>query len=112
MTEELPKAGKLPNQINEWRHFSIATEDHINNYVIPQYGDSGNDPATEYTFEDCVKQAQRYLARAKTNQRPEGLKRDMLKAAHWIQKAHLRLVVEDRQPVNDGTGKNHPEYRD
>lgn len=78
-------------QVNKWRAFAEAVEEHINNYVIPQYGDEDNEPAKEYNFEDCVKQAQRYLARAKTNQRPEGLERDMRKTAHWIQKAWDRL---------------------
>jgi TPR repeat protein len=100
-------------QVQRWRDFSAAVEEHITNYVIPQYGDEGDEPAAEYDFEDCIKQAQRYLARAKTNQRPEGLERDMRKAAHWIQKAHNRLHKGDAHvPTNDGTGKNHPSYRD
>ena len=80
-----------PVQVIRWGEFSAAVVDHIIDYVVPQYGDEGEEPAKEYDFEDCVKQAQRYLARAKTNQRPDGLPRDMLKAAHWIQKAWQRL---------------------
>lgn len=80
-----------PMQVKRWREFSDAVEEHLLNYVIPQYGDEDEEPAKEYDFEDCIKQAQRYLARAKTNQRPEGLERDMRKAAHWIQKAWHRL---------------------
>lgn len=86
-----------PGQVNEWRKFSTELEKHLTEYVIPQYGDSGNDPATEYDFSDCVKQAKRYLARADSNQRPEGLPRDMLKAAHWIQKAFDRLGVDNNE---------------
>jgi len=78
-------------QAERWLNFARAVTDHIEGYVIPQYGDEGDEPAAEYDFADCVKQAQRYLARAKTNQRPEGLERDMRKAAHWIQKAWDRL---------------------
>lgn len=78
-------------QVERWRNFSVAVEDHIENYVVPQYGDEGEEPAKEYDFDDCIKQSQRYLARAKTNQRPEGLERDMRKAAHWIQKAWDRI---------------------
>lgn len=78
-------------QAQRWEKFSSAVTRHIEEYVIPQYGDEGDEPAAEYDFDDCIKQAQRYLARAKTNQRPEGLERDMRKAAHWVQKAWDRL---------------------
>lgn len=81
----------LPKQVNQWREFSIQVEHHLVNYVIPQYGDVGDDPATDYDFADCIKQAERYIRRANSNQRPDGLARDMLKAAHWIQKAHRHL---------------------
>lgn len=78
-------------QVERWRRFSALVEEHIANYVVPQYGDEGEEPAKEYDFDDCIKQAQRYLARAKTNQRPEGLERDMRKCAHWVQKAFDRI---------------------
>lgn len=80
-----------PVQVQKWKVFSEAVEEHLRNYVIPQYGDEGVEPAVEYDFDDCIKQAERYIRRAKTNQRPEGLERDMRKAAHWIQKAWDRL---------------------
>lgn len=85
----------MTGQLEKWQIFSDAVQEHITGYVIPQYGDEGDDPAAEYDFDDCIKQAQRYLARAKTNQRPEGLERDMRKAAHWIQKAWGRLPVAE-----------------
>jgi hypothetical protein len=78
-------------QKQKWETFSESVAEHIENYVVPQYGDEGEEPAKEYDLDDCVKQAQRYLARVKTNQRPEGLERDLRKAAHWIQKAWDRL---------------------
>lgn len=88
MTQELPK------QVLRWREFSAAVEEHILNYVIAQYGDEDEEPAKEYDLDDCVKQAERYLRRVKTNQRPEGLERDMRKAAHWVQKAWDRINKE------------------
>lgn len=78
-------------QEQKWRHFANAVAEHIRNYVVPQYGDEGDEPAKEYDLDDCVKQAQRYLSRINTNQRPEGRERDLRKAAHWIQKAWHRL---------------------
>lgn len=78
-------------QTRKWAKFASDVGNHILKYVIPQYGDEGAEPATEYTFDDCIKQAQRYLARAGRSSRPGEEKRDMLKAAHWIQKAYDRL---------------------
>ncbi len=60
------------------------TLEHIRNYVLPQYGDYGADPAAEYTVEDCVKQANRYLARHGKSSRPGEERRDMHKAIHWL----------------------------
>lgn len=74
-----------------WENFSNHVIAHIEEYVVPQYGDEGDDPAATYSFEDCIKQAQRYLARAMTNARPEGLERDMRKVAHWTQMAWDRI---------------------
>lgn len=92
---------EMPTQLKRWREFDLAVEEHILNYVIPQYGDEGKEPAVDYDFDDCIKQAERYLRRAKTNQRPEGLERDMRKAAHWIQKAWSRLPDEQRTKGRD-----------
>jgi hypothetical protein len=68
--------------------------DHIDNYVVPQYGDNGDDLATEYTFEDCCKQAERYLKRRNSNSREGQELRDVLKSIHWMSIAYERLEVE------------------
>lgn len=81
-------------QVEKWKRFAAAVADHIANYVIPQYGDEDAEPAQEYTAEDCVKQAKRYLARFGTSQRPGEELRDMHKAAHWIQKAADRIEAK------------------
>lgn len=78
-------------QGDKWNKFSADVSDHIENYVIAQYGDEDEEPAQEYDAADCVKQAQRYLARFGKSQREGEELRDMLKAAHWIQKAADRL---------------------
>lgn len=78
-------------QGDKWDRFAAKVADHIQNYVIPQYGDEGNEPAVEYDARDCVEQAKRYLARFGRSQRQGEELRDMLKAAHWIQKAADRL---------------------
>lgn len=80
-------------QESKWTLFAAKVAAHIRDYVIPQYGDDLNDdePAKYYDARDCVEQAKRYLARFGKSSRPGEEHRDMLKAAHWIQKAFDRL---------------------
>lgn len=59
-------------------------QDHVTNYVLPQYGDYGSDPAAEYDIDDCIKQAQRYLARHGKSSRQGEERRDLHKAIHWL----------------------------
>lgn len=63
---------------------SEEAKKHIQEYVLPQYGDYGEDPAATYTVDDCVKQAQRYLARHGKSSRVGEERRDLLKTLHWI----------------------------
>lgn len=76
-----------------WDKISAEVSDHIENYVIPQYGDDGDDLATEYDFEDCCKQAERYLKRRGKNSRPGQERRDILKAIHWLSMGLAKEVV-------------------
>lgn len=85
----------VPKQVQLWREFAALVEDHIVNYVIPQYGDEEEDLATAYTLEDCVKQSSKYLARVGRSSRPGEEARDLLKTAHYVQKAHLRVKKDD-----------------
>jgi len=87
-------------QVSRWDRFCRMVRDHIEQYVIPQYGDENTEPAKEYDFDDCIKQSQRYLARTKTTQRPHERGRDLLKAAHWIQKAWDRLPERNRNVLS------------
>jgi hypothetical protein len=83
-------------QAKRWSGFSERILKHIETYVIPQYGDEGEEPALEYSLDDCVKQAQRYLARHGKSSREGEEGRDILKAAHWLQKAYDRLPEEKK----------------
>lgn len=74
-------------QLFKWSVFSDAVRDHIRDYVIPQYGDEGADLASDYTAEECVKQVEKYAKRFSSNSRPGERKRDLLKIAHYAQKA-------------------------
>jgi NTP pyrophosphatase (non-canonical NTP hydrolase) len=61
--------------------------DHIDNYVVPQYGDSPDDPAEEWSSEECMKQLDKYIKRFKKNSREGQQELDFLKMAHYIQLA-------------------------
>lgn len=84
----------MSRQAEKWRAFAKRVDDHIEGYVVPQYGDEGEDLATEYTAEACVDQAKKYLARFGRSSRPGEELRDLLKAAHYIQKAADRVAEE------------------
>lgn len=71
----------------DWREFSCEVNEHIEEYTVPQYGDKGEDQASDYTVEDHIKQAQKYLARFGRNSRPGQEMLDFRKAAHYIQMA-------------------------
>lgn len=77
---------KLSKKEKDWQNFSHSVEAHIRTYVVPQYGDSGSDPASEYTVEDIKKQIQKYAARIGSGSRGinEAI-RDSMKIAHYAQ---------------------------
>lgn len=103
-------------QVQKWIRFAKAVTAHIVNYVIPQYGDEGDgEPAEDYDARDCVEQSKRYLARFGKSQRKGEELRDLHKAAHWIQKAADRLVVElakrqerDEKEIEDRWSNRRP----
>lgn len=77
-----------------WVKFSEKVERHIETYVVPQYGDDGDDIATEYTFEECILNLKRYIARAGKNSRAGQNELDMIKIAHYAQMAHNKINGE------------------
>lgn len=80
-------------RVNDWEAFAEEVTEHLESYSVPQYGDKGEDMATEYTAEQCIKQAQKYLGRFGKNIREGQEELDLLKSAHWIQMAHEKLVT-------------------
>jgi hypothetical protein len=78
----------------DWVEFSGQVLNHIEVYTVPQYGDKGEDQATEYTVEDHIKQAQKYLSRFGRNSRPGQEMLDFRKAAHYIQMAATTFKEE------------------
>lgn len=75
----------------EFEDFSGDVIKHIENYTVPQYGDSPNDLVEEWTVQQCIDSAKKYLARHGRNQREGQDELDLIKAAHYIQIAYTKL---------------------
>lgn len=68
----------------DWQEFSAKVLNHIEEYTVPQYGDKGEDRASEYTLETIAEHIGRYRDRIGSNSRGSiEAKRDMLKIAHY-----------------------------
>lgn len=74
-----------------WKEFAEEVRQHIEGYTVPQYGDKGEDQVTDYTADECVQQAKKYLARFGRNSRPGQEHLDLKKAAHYCQLASEKL---------------------
>ena len=72
----------------DWEKFSEEVKAHIDGYTVPQYGDKGEDIASEYSAEHCVAQIKKYAARFGKNSRPGQDMLDLKKIAHYSQMAH------------------------
>jgi len=73
-----------------YSEFSLAVADHINNYVMPQYGEyieAGTDmlSVSPDPVSYCTSMIERYKQRFGKNQRPYNDGRDCLKRAHYAQ---------------------------
>jgi hypothetical protein len=96
MKAEIPDEAGPSKHAQMWWQFGSAVENHIENYVIPQYGDVDSDKAHEYDPKDCIKQAEKYLARHGKNVREGQEELDLLKAADYIMMAWHKLKNERR----------------
>ena len=85
-TEEGVSCPNTPcsKKAGQWVSFSSEVFTHIEEYVIPQYGDFGNDQATGFTSKDIKENLQRYVSRIGVNKRGkvEAI-RDAIKIAHY-----------------------------
>ncbi len=81
----------LSKRGQDWVKFSGVVERHIEEYTVPQYGDKGEDIASEYTAESCINQVKKYAARFGKNSRPGQERLDLLKMAHYVQMAFEAL---------------------
>jgi hypothetical protein len=79
----------------DWEEFSEAVHEHIETYTIPQYGDKGEDPATDYDVEDCIRSMKKYLARQGKNSRDGQDSLDLIKIAHYAQMAFTLIGEQE-----------------
>lgn len=79
------------NRAKDFQEFSKLVINHIDKYTVPQYGDSPDDLVEEWTVQQCVDSAKKYLARHGRNQREGQDELDLIKAAHYIQIAYTKL---------------------
>lgn len=68
----------------DWLEFSQDVFNHIENYTVPQYGDKGNDQATDWIIEHLLEEVKKYINRY-DKVIPERQVRDFLKMAHYVQ---------------------------
>lgn len=81
------RLGPISQRGRMWNVFARDVLQHIELYTVPQYGDAGEDIASEYTRQHCLDQVKKYLARAGRGARPGEERRDLLKMAHYLQLA-------------------------
>ncbi len=89
--EDIIKESRCSTKTNEWRNFAFIVNNHIENYVIPQYGDKYEDPMSNWTVEQIAGQAEKYLKRIGKNSRDGQDKLDMLKLAHCSQMIYDKI---------------------
>ena len=89
---------------DDWLEFSRHVKKHIEAYTVPQYGDKGMDICTNYTAEECLTQAKKYIERFGRNSREGQQELDFLKMAHFIQMAyekHMRCNPKHDQLIDE-----------
>jgi hypothetical protein len=72
----------------DWVKFAQLVLKHVDEYTVPQYGDEGTDIATDYSPEDALRSASKYVARYGKNIREGEQLRDFVKIAHYAQIAY------------------------
>lgn len=79
------------NRAKDWKVFADRVIDHIDNYTVPQYGDSPNDEVEIWTPEACLFAVRKYLSRFGKQNREGEQELDLLKMAHFIQILYDKL---------------------
>lgn len=89
----------MKNKKQEYAAFALEVIDHIENYVIPQYGDYPDAMIDGFTVQDIKAQLTRYVGRIGFNARgQQEAERDCLKIAHYACLL-LRKLREEKKEV-------------
>ena len=71
-------------KVEEWKEFAEIVAKHIENYVVPQYGDHPDTMVENWDKRSIQEQINKYVVRIGTFMRGEAeAKRDALKIAHY-----------------------------
>lgn len=84
---------------DDWMEFARKVHEHIENYTVPQYGDKGEDQASEWPPAMLLEQAKKYGNRFGRNQREGQEMLDFMKMAHYVQMTATKFD-EERSPAN------------
>lgn len=80
----------------DWIEFAELVLKHVDEYTVPQYGDEGSDIATNYTPDDALRSAAKYVARYGKNARAGEQVRDFIKIAHYAQIAYKQWRAQQK----------------
>ena len=87
----LLETGTMSKRGADWLAFSEKVLAHINNYTVPQYGDKGEDQASDWSIEMLIEQTKKYANRYGKNQRKGQEELDFMKGAHYLQMAMTKF---------------------
>ncbi len=77
----------------QFAEFADRVVEHIDNYVVPQYGDHPDEMLETLALKDVQYQLQRYAKRIVDSSRPNELVRDYIKIAHYACYLHSLLTT-------------------
>jgi len=81
----------------EWKEFAEKVLDHVENYTVPQYGDTGFDQMEEWSIDACYLAIRKYMMRSGRNARPGQDKLDALKIAHYACFIYQKLTEKEEK---------------
>jgi len=91
----------MTKKILQWRKFSKLVEEHIEEYVKPQYGDFPDKTIAKFTPEKIQGKLEAYVDRiGKSSRGPEDAARDAIKIAHFANYLYALLTKGDAQEID------------
>lgn len=78
----------------QWVNFANEVLAHIENYTVPQYGDTPCDQVEEWSTHDCIQAIRKYASRAGKNTRENQDLLDIKKIAHYACLAYDKEIKE------------------